>query len=101
MRILTLQKTGEWILPVGLGGEEFKKFKDDYKLIISESSKPASFDLDDLPELSDSYSELKKFMSFAKTIEDWNFKRELAKRRFTFPVLVRLDHSGFINKVLK
>jgi hypothetical protein len=100
MRIITLFKSGEWSLPVGLSGEEFAQFKQDYKFIISDSKLPASFDLDNLPELSDNLKDLKKFMSRSWTIEEWNTNRNIAKRRFTFTVIAILDASGFIKKVL-
>ncbi|NMC99108.1 MAG: hypothetical protein GYA62_05245 [Bacteroidales bacterium] len=88
--------------------EDLLKFKTDYRYKFQEGintainyHKAVIFDLDDLPSLSTDMNELKKLMSRSKNIDEWNSNRELAKNRFTFTVISRLDASGFISKVIK
>lgn len=44
--------------------------------------------------------ELKKFMSQAHDIEEWNALREVAKDKFGMSLVSELDASGFIVETL-
>jgi hypothetical protein len=44
--------------------------------------------------------ELKKIMSAATTVDEWNELREEAKKKFTNKEISELDASGFIIKIL-
>lgn len=95
-------------LSQGVTTQEFLQFKLDYKYFIqreigglNKASRRHKFDLENLPELSSDFEQLKKLMSIARTVEEWNTLREGYKFEFIFPVIAELDASGFINKVIK
>ena len=44
--------------------------------------------------------ELKKFMGTGNSIEEWNNKREEAKKLFSQALINQLDASGYIKKFL-
>lgn len=44
--------------------------------------------------------ELKEFMSQAKSIEEWNALRDVAKDRYGMGAVSELDASGFIVELL-
>lgn len=44
---------------------------------------------------------LKEFMAPVKTVEQWNERREEAKKLFSQKLIYQLDCSGYISEVLK
>lgn len=61
------------------------------------------FQRDLLFKLSSSYTDLLSYMKEhcrGTDVATWNFYREQAKTFYTFPVINRLDASGFINQIL-
>jgi hypothetical protein len=93
-------------LSTAVSTEDFINFKRDYEYHIQEAlqrmknfGESQVFNLDLLPTLIDDLTELKTFMSDAKTIGQWNTIREQAKRFFTAPCISELDASGYISKL--
>lgn len=46
------------------------------------------------------FTELKKKMAAATTVEEWNALREEAKTEYDQSIINQLDYSGYITKVL-
>lgn len=101
-----------WVLSTGVTTEDFVTFKRDYQYYILRSlydmrngGGQKTFDLNNLPVLSSSLDDLKRFMQREcldnNTTEGWNSAREKAKFSYTFPTIAQLDASGFIKKVVK
>jgi hypothetical protein len=104
----------QYVLPDGMSGEEFRKFKTDYFYVVerevmkakNEGKEKVIIDMDKLPQLTDDLKALKDFMQpvqdvFIGQIVTWNQRREEAKGFFTAPCIQELDASGYIKKFVK
>jgi hypothetical protein len=105
----------EYVLPDGMNGAEFRKFKVDYFYVIEREVMKAKaegvkeslvINMDTLPQLADDLNALKSFMTDAVsrdwlTVQEWNQRREEAKGFFTAPCIQELDASGYIKKLVK
>lgn len=99
-------------LPDAITGKDWMKLKEDYQFIFNRliveakisRQQAVTIDIDLLPVLSDSYSDLKEFMiSDPKpvNVKQWNIRRDEAKEKFISSLIYKLDASGLITKVLK